>query len=410
MFLIKNSFIPMKTLFLLFSIVLGIQLAKAQESQCLTLPLVDPHFHEKVLSYMNNQKSAVASPTTIYVPVVFHILHKLPIENIPDSLIYKQLAQLNRDFKRLNPDSVNTPLAFRPSAGKMDIEFCMANLTPSNMPTNGINRVPTTRNTFYGTGSYNIPDSAKYNHLGGASSWNPSFYLNIWVGNFASFAGFSAPPGNFVPAEDGISIDYRTMGTSNAFTNIGQFRTAVHEAGHFFGLKHIWGDDGGTCTGTDFMNDTPNQGDYTPSSLSCNMFPRYDACTASGNGVMFMNYMDYSKDACRNMFTKNQVSYMYSIINFGRSGLLSNNLTQCAVATKTELYTTETYGFSFYPNPSNGKITFKKRYLEDIIYVFDISGREVYKTSDIESNLSFLESGAYLIKTKLAPAQLFIKQ
>ena len=40
---------------------------------------------------------------------------------------------------------------------------------------------------------------------------------------------------------------------------------------------------------------------------------------------MFMNYMDYTDDACMNMFTQDQKTRMIAAINTYRSGLLTSN-------------------------------------------------------------------------------------
>ncbi len=64
-------------------------------------------------------------------------------------------------------------------------------------------------------------------------------------------------------------------------------------------LRHIWGD--ANC-GDDFVGDTPPQYGATTNCptgqpISCNNGP---------NGDMFMNYMDYTYDACMNLFTSGQ--------------------------------------------------------------------------------------------------------
>ena len=78
-------------------------------------------------------------------------------------------------------------------------------------------------------------------------------------------------------------------------------RTATHEIGHWLGLKHVWGDDGNSCAGSDGVADTPNQAGPTYGCLS---YPATDACSPNPPGIMFMNYMDYSDDTCMYMFTQ----------------------------------------------------------------------------------------------------------
>ena len=46
-----------------------------------------------------------------------------------------------------------------------------------------------------------------------------------------------------------------------------------------------------SCTGTDFIDDTPNQAN---SSISLFSGIRSDNCTPSGTGIMYQNYMDYT--------------------------------------------------------------------------------------------------------------------
>ncbi len=75
--------------------------------------------------------------------------------------------------------------------------------------------------------------------------------------------------------------------------------------GHYFNLRHIWGDTE-DCSGTDFVADTPNAagpnyGTPTFPSVSCSNGP---------NGDMFMNYMDYVDDVAMFLFTSQQVVRM----------------------------------------------------------------------------------------------------
>jgi hypothetical protein len=92
---------------------------------------------------------------------------------------------------------------------------------------------------------------------------------------------------------------------------------ATHEIGHWLNLRHIWGEEGMGCNGSDFVDDTPNQegpntGAPTFPHVTCNNVP---------NGDMFMNYMDYTDDAAMYMFTAGQVARMQAALENDRPGI-----------------------------------------------------------------------------------------
>ena len=105
-------------------------------------------------------------------------------------------------------------------------------------------------------------------------------------------------------------IDYAYFGTIGTATPpFDKGRTATHEVGHWLNCYHIWGDDGTACTGTDQVADTPNQADE---NYGCPTFPAI-SCSNGPNGDMFMNYMDYTDDACMNVFTAGQKARMQAL-------------------------------------------------------------------------------------------------
>lgn len=266
------------------------------------------------------------------IPVVVHVIHNGEAigsgTNLSENQILSQINAMNKDFQRLNLDAANTPTEFQSVAGSFDIEFVLAKQDPFGAPTTGINRVQGTKTVW------TINDNATFKAL---SYWPAEDYLNIWVINIPSYLGFAQFPVSSLPGledspndrlTDGVVIDYTVFGSN--FEGFGTFsldakynrgRTCTHEVGHFFGLKHIWGDDGSACTGTDHVDDTPNQGgNYVgqcPSGIR----------TTCSSSDMYMNYMDYTDDACMNLYTQGQVARMTVVLENSprRFSLLNSN-------------------------------------------------------------------------------------
>lgn len=264
------------------------------------------------------QGQALRQAGTITIPVVFHVLYNSPEQNIPDEQILSQLAVLNADFGRTNADKINTPSYFELLAGDADIEFCMASTGPNGEMTNGITRTQTTATSFNV-----INNNIKRADKGGAPAWDRDQYLNIWVGNIADdILGWATFPGSTTSSQyDGVVLHYQTIGTAPLNKSKWEYnkgRTATHEVGHWLGLQHIWGSGNSSCSDSDDIEDTPNQrepnyGCPNETVLSCNNGPY---------GDMWQNYMDYSNDACMNLFTKGQIAYMQEVLNTTRSKLL----------------------------------------------------------------------------------------
>ena len=244
----------------------------------------------------------------VTIPVVFHVVYRTSTENISDAQIQSQLDVLNEDFRRLNSDADGT----WSQAADTEIEFCLATVDPNGNSTNGITRTSTTVNGF-GTNN-----SVKFNSSGGKDAWPAGDYMNFWVCNIGGgILGYAQFPGG-AASTDGIVCDYRytgTIGTATAPFNLG--RTATHEVGHWLNLRHIWGD--GNCNVDDFVSDTPTSD-----------APNYGCATghvSCGTTDMVQNYMDYSDDACMNLYTLGQKNRMQALFGSGgfRASLLSSN-------------------------------------------------------------------------------------
>ena len=298
-----------------------------------------------VASHSNLRSSSASAIYTI--PVVVHVVYRTTGQNISDAQIQSQIDVLNEDFGRTNPDTVNTPVPFQSIAAATNFQFCLARRDPSGNLTNGIERRSTT------TTSWSTNDNVKHYSNGGLDAWDVNQYLNIWVCSIGGgILGYGEFPGTVHTNTYGVVIIFNSFGRVGLVSPpYNEGRTCTHEISHCFNLYHIWGDDAGTCGGSDQVADTPNQTDAT---YGCYTFPHTDACSASSPGIMYMNYMDYSDDACLNMFTRLQASRMYNSIHAYYPSLLSSSACQLPDGIDEDALSNLT--FSVYPNPSEGMI------------------------------------------------------
>ncbi len=245
--------------------------------------------------------------STVYtIPVVVHVVWKTQAQNISDQQVLSQIDILNKDYQLLNADTTAIPSVFKPLAGDAKVQFCMAKTDPNGNPTTGIVRVQTTKSSF-GTN-----DNVKFSSKGGDDAWDASKYLNLWVCNLSfGVLGYAQFPGGN-PTTDGVVILFKSFGLSN-YTPYNLGRTATHEVGHWLNLRHIWGDDGKACTGSDLVDDTPNQSNE---NYGKPVFPHV-SCANGPNGDMFMNYMDYVDDDAMQMFSIGQKDRMWAILQPG---------------------------------------------------------------------------------------------
>ena len=272
---------------------------------------------------LNRSGKLISNSTfdTLIIPVVVHILFNTPEQNISDEQVKSQIDVLNEDYKGINSTIAETPDIWKSLISDSKIRFCLASRTPGSNPQNttGIIRKYTSTISYP---SYN--DSIKFSVLGGSDAWQTSEYLNVWVCNLQDgVLGYATLPGGD-SLNDGIVVHFKAFGRlENTLSRYDYGRTLTHETGHYFNLIHIWGDDnsGSPCSLDDYVSDTPLQSQAT---YCCPHFPNYDACQTNGNGIMFMNYMDYSDDKFMQFFTPGQIERMDTAINDYRSSLFTS--------------------------------------------------------------------------------------
>ncbi len=265
----------------------------------------------------------VSTRAILTIPVVVHIVWKEVSENVPEEQIQAQLDIINRDFRAKNLEINAIPAVFKTAVADVEIEFCLAKRTPNGQVTSGITRTRTNVNNV-GV-HFTQPQGLRticYSDLGGQDAWDTRQYLNIWVGSMGfGILGQADFPGIAEAAEDGIRIDPSAFGTSNATPPYNLGRTLTHEIGHYFNLSHPWGnkDDNLNCENDDGVSDTPRQS--TTFRNQCPTHPQLFCGTAS----MFMNFMNYTNDACLAMFTQGQKVRMLAALNVARVGLLNSS-------------------------------------------------------------------------------------
>ena len=244
---------------------------------------------------------SLAKLSTATIKVVVNVVYNTAEQNISAAQINSQIGTLNRDFGATNPDKSRVPAVWTGLVTNARIKFKL---------------FKTTR-TQSNVTSFTADDGVKAASSGGIAPYQPQKYLNLWVCPLGDgLLGYAQFPGG-PSATDGVVINYKafgTTGTASAPFDLG--RTATHEVGHYFNLRHIWGDTE-DCSGSDMVADTPN---CAGPNYKKPTFPTV-TCNNGPNGDMFVNYMDYVDDKAMFMFTAQQVTRMRTTLDGPRSGL-----------------------------------------------------------------------------------------
>jgi Pregnancy-associated plasma protein-A len=402
----------MKTVKIFLSVVcllLFILKSSAQTQRCATYAhnakeeLLHPEYksHRRLMQQnvqqwiMLNKKSYTIGDS-IFIPLVIHVLWNKPEQNISDEQIFSQIKVLNDDFNGLNADTINTPDYYKALRGKTNFYFKLAKQDPDGLPTNGINR----RYTAIDSG-FDLDGAIHFTKLGGQDPWNPRYYVNIYVCLLSessnTFALTYFPGGSLL--RDGIICDYRYFGTVGITTPpYDKGRTVTHEMGHYFNLDHTWGPTDRTsipdCTDDDHVDDTPPQ---SVANYYCPKYP-HPSCIANLSDA-FMDYMDYTDDACMNLFTKGQAERMVASYYVMTPYLKNSKALQEPVIAKNdagikEIISPANYTYGCGKNKLKPKIILRNygtENLRSVVINYTLNGIDIYREVFTKLNIASFE-------------------
>ncbi|HEY4877210.1 MAG TPA: M43 family zinc metalloprotease [Puia sp.] len=345
-----------------------------------------------------SSNNSITQSSVITIPVVVHVIYNSSSQNINDAQVQSQIDVLNKDYRRQNVDAANTPSYFQQFAADCGFHFVLAKVDPHGYATNGIVRKRSSVQQF------NINDGIKFTSSNGDDAWDADSYFNIWVGDLTGgVLGYSSVVGG-PKANDGIVVSYKAFGTlGTATVPFNEGRTATHETGHWLNLIHTWGD--ADC-GDDKVDDTPPQqaAEYgCPSGIII-------SCTDGPNGEMYTNFMDFTNDACMNIFTQGQRIRMRALFEPDgvRYPLLSSMaLTGTGLADTVDAVTEESSVqlISVYPNPARDFVTVNMtdpNAIGSTIEMYNQVGQRIIsqKISQLQFqvNIGTLNRGVYYVK------------
>jgi hypothetical protein len=186
---------------------------------------------EEMIEWRNNRDGETEA--VLVIPMVFHILHLDGPENISDQQIFDQMEILNRDYNKLNADTIVVVNGFDTIVANVKLEFRLATKDFLGNCTNGIERIRSIE-TYVGD------NGSKLNQ------WPRERYVNIWtVANMENgVAGYSQYPSSVIDGQsalaDGVIIRHNYIGSIGTGSDFAS-RALTHEIGHFLDLAHPWG-------------------------------------------------------------------------------------------------------------------------------------------------------------------------
>ncbi|MEG1762891.1 MAG: zinc-dependent metalloprotease [Bacteroidales bacterium] len=388
--------------------------------------------HQRILkkSRMTNDNGE-----ELKVPVVVHIVYNpaTPEEKISETQVHKFLEKINQAYTTTKEQEVRAD--FKNVVGNPNIKFVLANRDPENNPSSGILYHTTKTSYFPMIGDTSIVKkyAFKFDENGQALNWDNEKYINIYVADLGGMEGKSNI-GGFVTQPvatdkasgddllkwlsgensrfweqwivsdeakklDGLTVDtWYTFGGAQEKNPQATCKTAIHELGHYFGIRHpniiLITNDGKTLVLDDGFEDTPLTHYTQYAETACD-----NPVMQCGNLVQVENYMDYALP-CACMFSKEQSAYMRTFLKDCRKNMQADSTVKnIQIAAKKTI--------CLYPNPNQGEfyLQLNEDWHTPEISVFTLLGNEIPivkrgNGTEFQISSSVFKSGLYILKVK----------
>jgi hypothetical protein len=406
-------------------------------------------FQRLLDDFKTSQQYSIRDDNSSYIiPVIFHVIHGGQsvgtYPNIDSTQIYSQIKVINQDFNAigLNIDSypdkafnnwaINQALPNssidnlgRVKIAGLNVTFCAALKDTSGNPLAepGINRINYNNLSISNPASFDSEtdfDNYLKTELKPLTIWDPKKYFNIWItdkhadfphGGIATgppLSGLPGPGAGGTDSTDGVWVYSKAIGSyliypqGTYFNNFIRGRVLTHEAGHWLGLYHP---NGFEACGTDYCDDTP------PAASQHQGNPQYPynpgSCSDPSNypdGEMFMNFMDYTAEPFRYMFTQDQVIRMQTAMRNSPNRNLLGTHNLCSDPLSSIHDNKNISVIHVFPNPTNGilYIGSESTIQNAKIDIFNITGEKIFSERSINKvDLHNLSTGIYILKIEL---------
>lgn len=251
----------------------------------------------KFRSSKGGRRSRAADTKVMLVPIVWHVIHWGDAHKESEETIEAQVDVLNSAY------------------GGRTLAAGLAAKTSFQFETKIINYI----------------DSAEYvSNCRGKSAafrsrygWRDATVINIFLCPATGYLGWAYLPWQYQQGSpyQAITIHPETLPGGSMY-GLNEGDTLVHEMGHYLGLLHTFGSEGG-CTEAegDLVTDTPLES--TP-NYGCTA---RDSCPDHAGMDPTDNFMDYTMDKCMFRFSEGQVTRMLEMTEKYRSKLFASAAT-----------------------------------------------------------------------------------